>query len=77
MHLAAAAGVPTLGLFGPTPEDRYGPWGAHTAFVRTHAAAAELKARYESAPGAAGDFMASLSVDSVVGAAETLWRRQP
>jgi ADP-heptose:LPS heptosyltransferase len=27
MHLAAAAGVPTLGLFGPTPSDEYGPAG--------------------------------------------------
>jgi ADP-heptose:LPS heptosyltransferase len=27
MHRAAAAGVPTLGLFGPTPSDEYGPAG--------------------------------------------------
>jgi ADP-heptose:LPS heptosyltransferase len=27
MHLAAAAGAPTLGLFGPTPADEYGPAG--------------------------------------------------
>jgi ADP-heptose:LPS heptosyltransferase len=27
MHLAAAAGAPTLGLFGPTPSDEYGPAG--------------------------------------------------
>lgn len=31
MHLAAAAGVPTLGLFGPTPWREYGPAGARTA----------------------------------------------
>ncbi len=35
MHLAAAAGCPTLGLFGPSPEWRYGPWGPHCALVRT------------------------------------------
>jgi len=34
MHLAAAAGTPTLGLFGPTPSDIYGPWGAHAALVK-------------------------------------------
>jgi ADP-heptose:LPS heptosyltransferase len=27
MHLAAAAGAPTLGLFGPTPSAEYGPSG--------------------------------------------------
>lgn len=26
-HLAAAAGIPTLALFGPTDPARYGPWG--------------------------------------------------
>jgi ADP-heptose:LPS heptosyltransferase len=34
MHIAAAAGVPTLGLFGPSDERRYGPWGALTKAVR-------------------------------------------
>lgn len=34
MHLAAAAGAPTLGLFGPTPDGRYDPWGDRTAQVR-------------------------------------------
>lgn len=34
MHMAAAAGCPTLGIFGPSPEDRYAPWGAHCAVVR-------------------------------------------
>jgi ADP-heptose:LPS heptosyltransferase len=31
MHLAAALGVPTLGLFGPETPRRYGPIGARTA----------------------------------------------
>jgi len=34
MHLAAAAGAPTLGLFGPTRDDLYAPWGENAAFVR-------------------------------------------
>ena len=34
MHMAAAAGVPTLGLFGPSSEVFYGPCGPRTAFVR-------------------------------------------
>ncbi len=39
MHLAAAAGTPTLGLFGPTPPDEYGPAGVCTAFARAGSAA--------------------------------------
>ena len=35
MHIAAAVGTPTLGLFGPSSETRYGPWGDHCAAVRT------------------------------------------
>jgi len=34
MHLAAASGAPTLGLFGPTDERLYGPWGERAAAVR-------------------------------------------
>ena len=34
MHLAAAAGVPTLGLFGPSDERLYAPWGPDTRVVR-------------------------------------------
>ena len=33
MHLAAAGGVPTVGLFGPSPVENYAPWGRHTAVV--------------------------------------------
>ncbi len=34
MHLAAAAGAPTLGLFGPSDDRLYGPWGAAARAVR-------------------------------------------
>ncbi|HEX2800588.1 MAG TPA: glycosyltransferase family 9 protein [Phenylobacterium sp.] len=34
MHLAAAAGAPTLGLFGPSDERHYAPWGEATRVVR-------------------------------------------
>ncbi len=35
MHLAAAAGTPTLGLFGPTPSHEYSPAGRRTAIARS------------------------------------------
>jgi ADP-heptose:LPS heptosyltransferase len=34
MHLAAAAGAPTLGLFGPSDEALYAPWGPLARTVR-------------------------------------------
>ena len=35
MHAAAAAGVPTLGLFGPSYPHLYAPWGDHTGYACT------------------------------------------
>lgn len=35
MHCAAAARVPTMGVFGPSYPHIYAPWGAHTAYART------------------------------------------
>lgn len=33
MHIAAAVGTPTLGLFGPGYPERYAPWGPRTRVV--------------------------------------------
>ncbi|GAP61933.1 heptosyltransferase II [Ardenticatena maritima] len=33
LHLAAAAGVPVVGVYGPSNWRAWGPWGAHTAVV--------------------------------------------
>lgn len=33
-HLSAAAGAPTLALFGPSDERRYSPWGPRTRVLR-------------------------------------------
>ena len=35
MHCAAAAGLPTLGLFGPSYPHIYRPWGDHTDYIGT------------------------------------------
>lgn len=35
MHSAAAAGTPTVGLFGPSWPHLYGPWGPHTLYIAT------------------------------------------
>jgi heptosyltransferase-3 len=59
MHLAAAAGTPTLGLFGPSHASQYAPAGRRTAVA--------------IAPGPAGHgSMQALTIDTVLDAAEKL-----
>jgi lipopolysaccharide export system permease protein len=69
MHMAAAVGTPTLGLFGPGYEEIYGPWGSHGAFVRTPEKREELLSRLPSPGAHAPNLMQSLGVESVVEAA--------
>ncbi len=77
MHLAAAAGCPTLGLFGPSPTVHYAPWGTHTAVAETEIPYAELVGAPDFDHLAKDNLMYSLSVDKVARAAEALWRRSP
>jgi lipopolysaccharide export system permease protein len=73
MHLAAAAGTPTLGLFGPSPEARYRPWGPKASFVRTPESFAELTGAPDFDFAASRCFMESLTVDAVEAGARRLW----
>ena len=59
MHLAAAAGAPTLGLFGPTPAAQYAPAGSRAAAVLA-----------EGPPGAAP--MEALAMPAALAAARGL-----
>ncbi|MFP6729004.1 MAG: glycosyltransferase family 9 protein [Alphaproteobacteria bacterium] len=72
MHMAAAAGAPTLGLFGPSQDEIYAPWGAQTALVRTTIPYEEL---FPPGNRALDSLMDSLSVDAVEAAAGDLWAR--
>ena len=42
MHLCAATGIPTLGLFGPTDDKLYSPTGKNAMYVRTPESPKEL-----------------------------------
>jgi heptosyltransferase III len=72
MHIAAAVGTPTLGLFGPSPVEQYAPWGPHAAYVRSSESPATM-----FAPGfdhrTTGSLMDGLSVDAAEEAAGRLW----
>ncbi|MBT07421.1 MAG: glycosyltransferase 9 family protein [Rhodospirillaceae bacterium] len=73
MHMAAASGIPTLGLFGPSKEAHYGPWGSKSAWIRTPKTYDELVGEPGYDHRNTGSLMSSLSVDQVEEAAITLW----
>jgi len=75
MHLAAAAGIPTLGLFGPSPEQHYAPWGERASWVRGPRGYDELWADKEAAGGNPGNLMGDLDVDRVEQAVLALLRK--
>ncbi len=72
MHIAAAMRVPTLGLFGPGYPAIYGPWGDHTAYVRTPEKAEELLARIDKTANNTPNLMQSLTLEAAYQAATGL-----
>ncbi len=75
MHLAAASGIPTLGLFGPTPKELYAPWGDRCRVVSTTVPFAEIFP--ENFDHVNSDsLMDSLSVDDVERAVRELWNNR-
>ena len=75
MHLAATAGVPTLGLFGPSRDAHYAPFGALTAVVRTPESFEALIGRPGYDHRTTDTLMRSLSVDAAENAARALWAK--
>ncbi len=73
MHIAAAMGTPTLGLFGPSLPAQYAPWGPRTAVVRTTRSYAEIVGAPDYDHRTTGTQMDSLSVDAAEAAARRLW----
>jgi len=74
MHIAAASGTPTLGLFGPSPIAQYAPWGRTTAVVRT---AVPPEAMFAAGfdHRTTDTLMDSLTVEMAEASARQLWRR--
>ncbi|MBL4614223.1 MAG: glycosyltransferase family 9 protein [Magnetovibrio sp.] len=72
MHMAAAVGTPTLGLFGPSREEHYAPWGQNGRAVRGEKSYDEVfpdDYDYRNTPS----LMGNLSVDQAERAARDLW----
>lgn len=75
MHAAAACGVPTVGVFGPSYPHLYRPWGDHTAYARTPETFDELIDFEGYAPEKLTDtLMKSLSVEEVKKTIQDFWK---
>ena len=66
MHLAAASGIPTIGLFGPTKDQHYRPWGENGYVIRTPDSADALMARLRTDPASVSTLMEGITVDDVL-----------
>lgn len=75
MHMAAAVGIPTLGLFGYGWPNLYRPWGVHGAYITTRESPAALIEPYKGDPSLVKEtLLKSLTVAAVHDAAVTLWK---
>ena len=70
MHMAAASGIATLGLFGPSNENVYGPAGPRARAIRGRAYEEIMEGKYM--PSITYSLMTDLSVDAVEQAALSL-----
>ncbi|MBC7905506.1 MAG: glycosyltransferase family 9 protein [Rhodospirillaceae bacterium] len=75
MHMAAAAGIPTLGLFGPSSEVFYGPWGDRAASARGPRSFEDICHAPDFNHRSQDSLMLDLDVETVVDAATSLWGR--
>lgn len=75
MHISAAAGAPTLGLFGPSRDELYAPWGPLAATVRTPQTFDALIGTPGYDHRTTDSLMDGLAVETVVASAIDLCRR--
>ena len=72
MHMAAALGVPTMGLFGPSMPEHYGPWGPHARSVRSDISFRELVQTPQFDHRKTDNLMQGLSTKKVLKAVEKM-----
>lgn len=73
MHMAAAAGIPTLGLFGPSSEILYGPVGRWCRSLRGPRSFEDICHAPDFDHRSQRSLMEDLEVEAVVAAATDLW----
>lgn len=75
MHCAAAAGIPTFGLFGPSWPYLYSPWGKKASYISTPETFDELIDYEGYAPQTAPCLMGTLKGDDVLRALKDFWNK--
>lgn len=77
MHAAAAAKVPTVGLFGASYPHIYAPWGDHTAYARTPETFDQLIDFEGYSPQTLDrSLMTSLDLDMVKNTISNFWQKK-
>jgi len=71
LHLAAAVGTPCVGLYGPWPARKHGPYGPQHVVLQKMSIEGSTKQRRNASP----QYMESITVEMVTQACETILRR--
>lgn len=72
MHLAVAVGVPSVGLFGPMPAERNGPYGCKHISIQK----ATFEGTSRERRSASSELMEAITVDDVCEACDTILHRE-
>jgi heptosyltransferase-1 len=72
LHLAAAVGTPSVGLFGPVSEKRNGPYGEQNVTVQKMLLSGRSRERRNAGP----ESMLAIRIDDVTAACDRLLARQ-
>lgn len=75
MHMATAMNTPTLGLFGPSDENKYGPWGDHSCVVRGKRDFADIDSELANRKAHPTSLLLDLELDDAIKAAGDLLKR--
>lgn len=77
MHCAAATGIPTVGVFGPSYPHLYRPWGQNASFIQTEKNYDELTDFDGYHPATITEsLMTSLMPETVIGFCEEFWKKR-
>ncbi len=75
MHLAAASGVPTVGLFGPSNNIKYKPYGKKTMAISSQKSPEELMGGKDFNPKSCDSLMMDLTVEKVSSKIESFFKK--
>ena len=72
LHLAVAVGAPCVGLYGPWPANRHGPYGPRNIALQKMTFEGPTRARRKAGP----EFMQAIDAELVCGACDRILKRE-